>query len=184
MSSWDLDPAHSQIEFAVRHMMVTTVRGQFRKFTAAVDFDESNPERSTVEAHIDASSIDTGMEARDAHLRSADFFDADLFPEIVFRSTHIEPAGDAYRIEGELTIHGETRPVTLEAEIGGVVPNLQGGRRAAFSATTRISRKAWGLTWNVALESGGFLVGDEIKISMDVAVLQAEAANELVGAAA
>jgi polyisoprenoid-binding protein YceI len=176
MSNWDLDPAHSQIEFAVRHMMVTTVRGQFRKFSVAVDFDEAEPERSTVEAHIDASSIDTGMEARDAHLQSPDFFDAAQFPELVFRSTHIARAGDGYRIGGDLTIKGETRPVTLDAEIGGVVPNLQGGRRAAFSATTKISRKAWGLTWNVALESGGLLVGDDIKISLDVAVLQAEAA--------
>jgi polyisoprenoid-binding protein YceI len=183
MSNWDLDPAHSQIEFAVKHMMVTTVRGQFRKFTVAVDFDEANPERSTVEAHIDASSIDTGMEARDAHLRSADFFDADQYPELTFRSTHIARRGDGYEIDGDLTIRGETRPVTLEAEIGGVVPNMQGGRRAAFAATTKISRKAWGLTWNVALESGGFLVGDDIKISLDVAVLQAEAAASRVGAA-
>jgi polyisoprenoid-binding protein YceI len=176
MSTWDLDPAHSQIEFAVRHMMVTTVRGQFRKFTVAVDFDEANPERSTVEAHIDASSIETGMEARDAHLRSADFFDAATYPELVFRSTHIERSGDGYKIDGDLTIRGETRPVTLDAEIGGVVPNLQGGRRAGFSASTKISRKAWGLTWNGALESGGVLVGDDIKITMDIAVLQAEAA--------
>jgi polyisoprenoid-binding protein YceI len=175
MSTWDLDPAHSQIEFAVRHMMVTTVRGQFRKFTAAVDFDEANPERSTVEAHIDASSIETGMEARDAHLKGADFFDAATYPELVFRSTRIARSGDGYKIDGDLTIRGETRPVTLQAEIAGVVPNLQGGRRAAFSASTKISRKAWGLTWNVALESGGFLVGDDIKITMDIAVLQAEA---------
>ncbi len=183
MSTWDLDPAHSQIEFAVRHMMVTTVRGQFRKFTVAVDFDEANPERSTVEAHIDASSIDTGQDARDTHLRSADFFDADHFPELVFRSKSIERASDAYKINGDLTIRGVTRPVTLEAEISGVVPNLQGGRRAAFSASTKISRKAWALTWNVPLESGGLLVGDDIKITMDVAVLQAEAANAKVGAA-
>jgi len=96
----------------------------------AVDFDEANPERSTVEAHIDASSIDTGMEARDAHLRSADFLDAAVYPELVFRSTHIEQSGDGYRIDGDLTIRGASRPVTLDAEIGGVVPNLQGGRRA------------------------------------------------------
>jgi polyisoprenoid-binding protein YceI len=176
MNTWTLDPAHSQIEFAVKHMMVTTVRGQFRKFSVDVDFDEENPERSSVSAHIDASSIETGMEARDAHLRSAEFFDSEAFPELSFRSTNVAASGDGYRIDGDLTIKGVTRPVTLEAEIGGVVPNLQGGRRAAFSATTKISRKAWGLTWNVALESGGFLVGDDIKISMDVAVLQAEAA--------
>ena len=178
MTTWTLDPAHSQIEFSVKHMMVTTVRGQFRKFTVDVDFDEEHPERSTVAANIDASSIDTGMEARDAHLKSADFFDTDTFPALSFRSTKIVPSGDGYKIDGELTIRGETRPATLEAEIGGVVPNLQGGRRAAFNATTKISRKAWGLTWNVALESGGFLVGDDIKVTIDLAVLQAEAAKE------
>jgi polyisoprenoid-binding protein YceI len=184
MSAWTLDPAHSQIEFAVKHMMVTTVRGQFRKFAVDVDFDEENPERSSVVAHIDASSIDTGMEARDAHLRSADFFEVEKYPDLAFRSTAIAAVKDGYRIDGELTIRGETRPVSLEAEIGGVVPNLQGGRRAAFSATTRISRKAWGLTWNVALESGGWLVGDEIKITIDLAVLQAEAAGERAATAA
>jgi polyisoprenoid-binding protein YceI len=183
MSAWTLDPAHSQIEFAVKHMMVTTVRGQFRKFTTEVDFDEEHPERSSVVAHIEASSIDTGMEARDAHLRSADFFDAEKNPELTFRSTGIHAVGDGFKIDGDLTIRGETRPITLDAEIGGVVPNLQGGRRAAFSATTKISRKAWGLTWNVALESGGFLVGDEIKISIDLAVLQSVPAAEPVGAA-
>ena len=177
MTTWTLDPAHSQIEFAVKHMMVTTVRGQFRKFSVDLDFDEENPERSSVAAHIEASSIDTGMEARDAHLRSGDFFDAESFPELSFRSTKIAASGDSYRIDGDLTIKGVTRPVTLEAEIGGVVPNLQGGRRAAFSATTKISRKAWGLTWNVALESGGFLVGDDIKISLEIAALQAEVAG-------
>jgi polyisoprenoid-binding protein YceI len=184
MNTWTLDPAHSQIEFAVKHMMVTTVRGQFRTFSVDVEFDEENPERSSVAAHIEASSIDTGMEARDAHLRSADFFDAEAFPEMSFRSTKVTASGDAYRIDGDLTIKGVTRPVTLDAEIGGVVPNLQGGRRAAFAASTKISRKAWGLTWNVALESGGFLVGDEIRISLDIAVLQAEAAGAGAGKAA
>ena len=186
MSTWTLDPAHSQIEFAVKHMMVTTVRGQFRQFTTEVDFDEEHPERSSVVAHIDVSSIDTGMAARDAHLRSADFFEAETFPELTFRSTSIKARGDGYKIEGDLTIRGETRPVTLDAEIGGVVANMQGGRRAAFSATTKISRKAWGLTWNGVLESGGVLVGDEVKITIELAAVQVEtaAAKEPVGAAA
>jgi polyisoprenoid-binding protein YceI len=175
MSTWKLDPAHSQIEFAVRHMMVTTVRGQFHKFAVALDFDEAHPELSTVEAHIDASSIDTGMDARDTHLRSADFFDAAVYPELTFQSTGIKRSHDGYKIAGDLTIHGKTKPVTLDAEIGGVVPNMQGGRRAGFSATTKISRKEWGLTWNGVLESGGVLVGDDIKIEMDLAVLQPEA---------
>jgi polyisoprenoid-binding protein YceI len=186
MSTWTLDAAHSQIEFAVKHMMVTTVRGQFRKFTVDVDFDEEHPEKSSVVAHIDASSIETGMEARDAHLRSADFFEVERYPELTFRSTAIEAGGDGYKIDGDLTIRGVTRQVTLDAEIGGVVANLQGGRRAGFNATTKISRKAWGLTWNTLLETGGLAVGDEIKISMDMAVLQAEAAAEkiAVGSAA
>ena len=182
MNTWTLDAAHSQIEFSVKHMMVTTVRGQFRKFTVDVNFDEEHPERSTVSADIDASSIDTGMEARDAHLRSADFFEADKYPELVFRSNRIEPDGDSYKIFGDLTIRTETRPVTLEAEIGGVVPNLQGGRRAGFNATTKISRKAWGLTWNQVRETGGWAVGDEIKISIDVAALKAEVAPEKAAA--
>ena len=176
MSTWDLDPAHSEIEFAVRHMMVTTVRGQFHKFAVAANFDEAHPELSTIEAHIDASSIDTGMDARDTHLRSPDFFDAAKFPELVFRSSGIKKVGDAYTIEGDLTMHGQTRPVTLDAEIGGIVPDMRGGRRAGFSASTKISRKEWGLTWNGALESGGVLVGDDVKITMDVAVVQPEAA--------
>ena len=185
MSNWDLDPAHSEIEFAVRHMMVTTVRGQFHKFGLAVDFNEANPALSTVEAHIDASSIDTGMDARDAHLRSEDFFDAAKYPELVFRSTSIKKVGDDYTIDGDLTMHGQTRSVTLDAEIGGVVPDMRGGRRAGFSASTKISRKEWGLTWNGALESGGVLVGDEVKVTMDVAVVQAEtaAAKEPAGVA-
>ena len=176
MNAWTLDPAHSQIEFAVKHMMITTVRGQFRKFSVDLDFDEDKPENSTVVAHIDASSIDTGIEARDAHLRSADFFDAEKHPELVFRSNRVERDGDSYKILGDLTIRGETRPATLDAEIGGVVANLQGGRRAGFNATTKISRKAWGLTWNQVLEAGGLAVGDEIKISIEVAALQAEVA--------
>jgi polyisoprenoid-binding protein YceI len=174
MGNWDLDPAHSEIEFAVRHMMVTTVRGQFHKFAVTTNFDEANPELSTVEAHIDASSIDTGMDARDTHLRSVDFLDAAKYPELVFRSTGIKKVGDDYTIDGELTMHGQTRPVTLDTEIGGIVPDMQGGRRAGFSASTKISRKAWGLIWNGALESGGVLVGDEVKITMDLAVVQAE----------
>lgn len=176
MSNWSPDSAHSQVEFAARHMMVTTVRGRFDRFGADVTFDEERPERSSVEVHIDAASIDTGEPNRDAHLRSPDFFDVAQFPELVFKSTRIEPKrGQSYRLEGELTIKGQTRPVVLDAEIEGIVANLQGGRRAAFTASTRISRKDWDLTWNVALESGGWLVGDEIRISIDLALVDAPA---------
>jgi polyisoprenoid-binding protein YceI len=180
MTTWGLDAAHSQIEFSVKHMMITTVRGQFRKFAVDVNFDEAHPDLSTVEAHIDASSIQTGQEARDAHLRSADFLNAEKYPELVFRSTSVERAGDGYKIRGDLTMHGETRPATLDAQLDGVVPNLQGGRRAAFSASTKISRKDWGLTYNMALETGGLLVSDEIKISLDIALLAPEVVSEKV----
>jgi hypothetical protein len=125
-------------------MMVTTVHGQFHKFAVAMNFDESRPELSTVEANIDPSSIDTGMDARDAHLRSEDFLDAATYPEVLFRSKVIKKVGDGYTIDGELTMHGQTHPVTLDAEIGGIVPDMRGGRRAGFSASTKISRKEGG----------------------------------------
>jgi polyisoprenoid-binding protein YceI len=179
MKSWQLDPAHSQIAFAVKHMMVTTVRGRFDRFQVDVDLDESDPTKSSVVARIDAGSINTGMDARDQHLRGADFFDAAQYPEITFRSTRVERHGDDARVHGDLTIRGETRPVTLDVDFNGIVPNMQGGRRAAFEARTRLSRKEWGLNWNVALESGGWLVSDDIKVEVDVAFVQA--AEETAG---
>jgi len=155
--------------------MVTTVRGQFRKFTVAVDFDEANPERSTVEAHIGRIEHRYGHGGSRCAPAKRGLPRCGRLSGARVRSTHIEQSGDGYRIDGDLTIRGASRPVTLDAEIGGVVPNLQGGRRAGFSASTQISRKAWGLTWNGVLESGGVLVGDDIKISIEVAAVQAEA---------
>lgn len=172
MTRWTIDPSHSQIGFSVKHMMVSTVRGRFTDFAGEIEFDEAQPEHSRVDVSIDAASIDTGADQRDAHLRSADFFDADTYPDLTFTSTAVEPAGSGYRIAGDLAIRGEARPVTLEAKFQGIVPGMQGGRRAAFSASTRISRKSWGLTWNVALETGGWLVGDEIRIDIDVAAVE------------
>lgn len=173
MKSWKLDAAHSQIAFAVKHMMVTTVRGRFDRFEVDVDLDETDPTKSSVVARIDAASINTGADGRDQHLRSADFFDAAQYPEITFRSSRIERHGDDAKVFGDLTIRGETRPVTLDVEFNGIVPNMQGGRRAAFEATTKLSRKQWGLNWNVALESGGWLVSDDIKVEIDAAFVQA-----------
>jgi polyisoprenoid-binding protein YceI len=170
--SWQIDLAHSNVTFSVKHMMVTTVRGSLKISDGTLDFDPEHPDRSRVAVQLDAASIDTGAEGRDAHLRSADFLDVEAFPTIEFRSTRVERHGADYRIHGELTLHGETRPVTLEAEYAGVVPNLQGGRRAAFSATTRINREEFGLRWNVALEQGGWLVGKELKIEIDLAAVE------------
>jgi polyisoprenoid-binding protein YceI len=172
MSRWQLDPVHSSVQFSARHMMVSNVRGVFRDFSLDVDFDPEHPADGRVEAVIQAASIDTGAAARDAHLRSADFLDAERFPTLTFRSTTVEPrSGDEYRLHGELTNRGETRPVVLEAEYLGVAHNLQGGTSAGFSAHTKLSRKEWGLTWNMGLEAGGLVVGDEIRVDIDLELL-------------
>jgi polyisoprenoid-binding protein YceI len=178
--TWTLDPAHSSVTFSAKHMMVTTVRGsmKIRDFELAADFDQ--PETSKVRVSLDAASIDTGQEARDQHLRSEDFLKTEEFPTIDFVSTRIVRRGDdSGELHGDLTIRGVTRPVVMDAEFSGIVPNMQGGQRAAFSARTKINREDFGLTWNVALESGGFLVSKDIKIEIDLAVVSSiEAAKE------
>ena len=174
--TWTLDAAHSSVTFSTKHMMVTTVRGsmQIRDFDLSLDLD--NPEASNVRVRLDAASIDTGQEARDQHLRSDDFLKTDEFPTIDFVSTKIvRRDDDSAQLHGDLTIRGVTRPVVLDAEFAGIVPNPQGGKRAAFSASTKINREDFGLTWNVALETGGVLVSREIKIEMDLAVVSAAA---------
>ena len=178
--TWTLDPAHSAVTFSAKHMMITTVRGSMAIRDFKLDFDPKDIVGSSVRVSLDAASIDTGQEARDEHLRSADFLETEAHPTIDFVSTRIEPAGDDYRIHGELTIRGETRPVVLDAEFEGIVPNMQGGTRAAFSATTKINRDEFGLNWNVALEQGGWLVSKHIKIEMDIAAVAetAEAASD------
>ena len=174
--TWTLDPAHSAVTFTAKHMMVTTVRGTLPILDLDLDFRPDDPAGSSVRVTLDAAGIVTGQEGRDQHLRSADFLDAEQFPMIEFRSTSVRRIGDEdVAIEGDLTIRGVTRRVLLDAEFAGIVPNLQGGRRAAFSATTSIDREDFGLTWNVALEQGGWLVGKEIKIAIDLAVTAADA---------
>jgi len=175
-NNWNLDTVHSGINFSVRHMVVSKVRGRFTKFTGNVELDEGDLARSVVEATIDASSIDTGTGQRDDHLRSADFFDVERFPEIRFRSTQIEKLGeDRYRLTGDLTIRDVTRPIALEAEYGGRGKDPWGNERAAFSATTAIKRSDYGLTWNQALEAGGILVGERVDIELDVQAVRAAA---------
>jgi len=183
--TWTLDPAHSSVTFSAKHMMLTTVRGSMQIREVDLDFDAGDLTASSVRVSLDAASIDTGQEARDQHLRSADFLDAEQHPTIEFASNRIERAGEDYRIHGELTIRGATRPVELDAAFAGIVPNMQGGRRAAFSARTTIDREAFGLTWNVALEQGGWLVSKAIGIEIELAavstadVAQAQADAEL-----
>lgn len=173
--TWTFDPAHSSVTFSAKHMMVTTVRGSMAIRDLDLTFDPDDIAGSRVRVTLDAATIDTGTEMRDNHLRSADFLDVEHFPTLEFASTRIEPDGDDYRIHGDLTIRGTTRPVVLTAEYGGIVANAKGGRTAGFSATTRINREDFGLTWNVALESGGVLVGKEIRIVIDLEVNSAVA---------
>ncbi|HLI91466.1 MAG TPA: YceI family protein [Ktedonobacteraceae bacterium] len=167
--AWEIDPAHSQATFAVKHMMLSTVKGQFNVIGGHLHIDEQHPENSWVDAQADVNSIDTRDPKRDAHLRSPDFFDAEKYPTLNFKSTKVERIGDnEYRVLGDLTIRGVTRPVAFKAEYSGQGKDPWGGQRAGLSATTKINRKEWGLTYNQALETGGVLVGDEVKIEIDL----------------
>ncbi len=173
---WQFDPAHSSAEFAVRHMMVSTVKGSFKTLSGSIRFDESYPERSRVEAEIDAASIDTGVADRDTHLRSADFFDVARFARITFRSTGIQADGDSGKLQGDLTIHGVTKAVTLDVAYLGEVKDPWGSRRRGYTAETTLNRKDFGMTWNMVLDAGGVLVGDKVKVTLNLeAVEQAKA---------
>lgn len=181
--TWILDSAHSSVTFSAKHMMFTTVRGSMKIADFDLDFDPDDHEAARVRVSLDAASIDTAQDARDQHLRSEDFLKVDEFPTIDFTSTKIERSGDdgSGSVHGDLTIRGTTRPVVLDAEFAGIVPNMQGGERAAVSASTKIDREAFGLTWNVALEQGGWLVSKEIKIEIEIAaVSSAEQAKDQV----
>jgi len=171
--TWKVDSAHSSIEFAVKHMMISTVRGRFEKFDITVDVDENRPELASINATVEVPSISTREEKRDAHLRSADFFDAEQYPTLTFRSTKVERKGDEdFLITGDLTIKGVTHPVTFKAHSEGQGKSPFGFTAWGFSATTTINRKDWGLNWNVALETGGVLVADDIKINLEVELVQ------------
>ena len=168
-TTWTIDPAHSHVEFAVRHLMISTVKGRFGVVTGTVKTDDADPAKGEVEVSIDAASIDTREAQRDAHLKSADFFDVERFPAITFRGSRIsDVSGDRFKLTGDLTIHGVTREVTLDVTSEGRGKDPWGGERAGFSAATKIKRSDFGLTWNQVLETGGIAVGDEIKISLDI----------------
>lgn len=174
LTAWSIDNAHSQVGFAVKHLMISTVRGGFGAVSGTVQFPEGEYRDATADVTIDAASIDTRDDKRDAHLRSADFFDVEKFPTLTFKSRRVQGIkGDTFQLVGDLTIKGITREVVLDVEVDGFQKDPWGGQRAGFSATTRVNRKDFGLTWNQALETGGLLVGDEIKISLDVQLLQA-----------
>lgn len=164
---WVIDSAHTDAGFSVRHMGISRVRGTFNEVSGEVTIGE-NIEDSTVYAEIKAASVHTRNEGRDEHLRSADFFDVEQFPLWTFKSTAVRADGDDIEIDGDLTIHGVTKPVTLSAEFIGVTVNPYGASALGMSAVTEINRKDFGLTWNVALEAGGMMVSDKVKIELDV----------------
>jgi polyisoprenoid-binding protein YceI len=175
VSTWNLDPVHSVAEFKVKHMMISNVRGHFTGLSGTLTYDEQNVTNSRVEATIDAATINTGDAQRDGHLKTADFFDAEKYPAITFRSTNIKRTGDdELAVSGDLTMHGVTRPVVFNVEgptAAGKDP--WGNTRMGLSATTKVNRKDFGLTWNATLETGGILVGEEITITLDVQFVKA-----------
>lgn len=179
------DPAHSSAGFNVKHMMVTTVRGEFSKVESTLVWDKDDLSKSSVEAKIDVASVDTHNEKRDGHLKSPDFFDAQKCPEITFKSNKVEKAGDKYKVEGNLTMHCVTRAVTLDVEGPGAgVKSPWGTTSYGVSATTKVSRKDFGLLWNKALEGGGVVVADDVNVNLDLeytekpAAAKAEAKDE------
>jgi polyisoprenoid-binding protein YceI len=169
--TWALDLAHSQIQFSVKHMGISTVRGTFQQFSGTID-EEGGVVRS-VQVTVDVASLNTGNEQRDGHLKSADFFDTASHPTATFSLTSFERSGDEVTAHGELTIKGTTKPIALKGEIGGPAKDPWGNEKVSAVLETKISRKEWGLVWNVALEAGGVLVSDDVKLHIDV---QAQAA--------
>lgn len=169
--TWQLDKSHSSVEFQARHLMVSKVRGSFDDFEAVIVIGET-PEQSSVDATIRLASVNTGDEKRDEHLRSADFFDVASNPTMTFKSRTVRAEGDTYKVDGDLTILGVTKALTLDVEFNGIGKDPWGGTRAGFSASTEISRKEFGLEWNVALETGGVLVGDKVKVELEIQAVQ------------
>ena len=166
---WQIDSTHSSVSAAVKHMMLTTVRGAFSGASGVIEFDPARPEAGSIELRIPAASVNTGDEKRDGHLRSADFLDAESHPEIVFKSTKVTPKGkDAFVVDGDLTIRGTTKPVAVNVELLGIGADPRAGQRAGFDATFSFDRTQWGLTWNMPIPSG-VLVGEKISIEANIA---------------
>ncbi|MGW6574859.1 YceI family protein [Streptomyces sp. NPDC054945] len=168
-----IDPAHSSIGFTVRHAMVTNVRGAFTEHEGTLHLDGADPARSTASIDVKIASVDTGIADRDGHLRSGDFFDAETFPLMTFRSTEARQlGGDTYRITGELTIKDVTRPLSIDLEFNGSATDPYGNERVGFEGSTEIQRSDWGLTWNAALEAGGVMVSDKVKLTFDISAIK------------
>ena len=171
--AWKIDSSHSRVAFSVRHMMISNAHGQFQNVSGTVEFDEAQPTRSTVDVQIEAASIDTHDEKRDGHLASADFFDAAKYPYLTFKSGRVEVVDDSHgKLYGQLTIKNVTRDVVLAVEYSGLAKSPWGSSSAGFTATTKINRKDFELNWNVALETGGVLVGDTVNISIELEIVK------------
>jgi polyisoprenoid-binding protein YceI len=173
MATFTIDPAHTDVLFSAKHLMVTSVRGTFTDVSGTIEVNEADPAASKAEITVKAASLDTGVAARDAHLRSDDFFGAETYPEIRVVSTAIRPkGGNDYVVTADVTIRDITKPVDFDVEFLGFFPGMDGGRHAGFTATAKVNRKDWNLNWNVALETGGWLVGDTIKLEVEVAIVE------------
>jgi polyisoprenoid-binding protein YceI len=185
-STWEIDPPHSTVEFSVRHMMVTTVKGQFQKVKGTVELDEKDATKSTVEVSIETASIDTREAKRDAHLKSPDFFDAAKFPALIFKSTKIEKAAKSkFKVTGDLTMHGVTKPVVLMVEgPSASIKDPYGRTVRGVMATGKLDRKDWGMSWNKALDAGGMVVSDEVKLEINAELVEKPAAVPEPAAAA
>ncbi|QRK10377.1 YceI family protein [Archangium violaceum] len=176
---WNIDTTHSGIHFSVRHMVIAKVRGSFRTYSGTVSLDEQDISASSVSVRIETASIDTGVEQRDTHLRSADFFDVEKFPTITFQSTKVEKSsGNGLRVTGNLTLRDVTREVVLEAEQLGIGKDPWGNVKAAFEAKTSVDRRDFGLKWNQALETGGVLVGEKVEITLEIQAVKAQQGAE------
>ncbi len=170
---WTIDPSHSRLGFSARHAMVTTVRGAFTDFTGTAHVDAVDPAASTIALTIGAASVTTGSPDRDGHLVSADFFDVETYPTLTFVATHVERDGEDWAVTGDLTIKDVTRPVTIVFEPTGTATDPFGNQRAGFEGSVTVNRKDWGLTWNAALETGGVLVSEKVKLDFDVSAIRA-----------
>ncbi|MFB7305624.1 YceI family protein [Streptomyces sp. NPDC056192] len=176
--TYTIDPSHSSIGFTVRHAMVTNVRGSFGDHEGTLTLNGDNPHHSTASIDVKIASVDTGIADRDGHLVSGDFFDAEKFPLMTFRSTHAEQlGGDQYRITGDLTIKDITRPLAIDLEFNGSATDPYGNERVGFEGSAEILRSDWGLTWNAALETGGVMVSDKVKLNFDISAIKAAAAQ-------
>jgi polyisoprenoid-binding protein YceI len=181
--TWNLDTAHTRLGFSAKHAMVTTVRGAFEDFEGNLTLDGENPAASSATVTIQAASFDSGNEQRDGHVRGADFLDVENYPTLTFRSSEVRTAGDEFVLVGDLTIRGTSRPVQIAVELEGVEKDPWGNQRIGFSGETTISRKDFGLTWNVPLDGGGLLVSDKVKITLDVSAVKVEQAKDAEAAA-